>query len=265
MSVYRFFAGVPLNLRRDVWMKTSGMEQIKQKNPSLFIDLLRSPHQEEIVEIVKIDVPRTFPENIYFEVHQNKLFNILVAYAHHNPAIGYCQGLNFIAGLILIVTKDEEDTFWLLKHLVENVASLYHTNSMYGLQRDIHVISELVRLREPLINEKVNELGIPWAVILTKWLICLFSEVLPVETVLRIWDVMFAEGYKIIFRVSLAVISTLKQDIMECMDISIIADLFRNLAKDPRFLDCHTFMQSMFQIKLSRKDIVALRRNFKTE
>lgn len=278
-----FLEGVPLNLRRDVWMKTSGMERIKEKNPSLFIDLLRSPHEADIVEIVKIDVPRTFPENIYFEVHQNKLFNVLVAFAHHNPAIGYCQGLNFIAGLILIVTKDEEDTFWLLKHLVENVASLYHTNTMYvqvhpwtwtdealntfryGLQRDIHVLSELVRLREPLINEKVNELGIPWAVILTKWLICLYSEVLPTETVLRVWDVMFAEGFKIIFRCALAVISTLKEDIMECMDISIVADLFRNLAKDPRFLDCHTFMQSMFKIKLSRAEIVALRRNYKKE
>lgn len=39
--------------------------------------------------------------------------------------------------------------------------------------------------------------GLPCAVISTKWLICLFAEVLPTETVLRIWDCVFNEGYKV--------------------------------------------------------------------
>lgn len=162
-------------------MRISGSQRLLENNPNLYSDVLKSPYQADIVEIIKIDIPRTFPENIYFNIHKNEFFNVLVAFAHQNTSVGYCQGLNYIAGLILIVTKDELSTFWLLKHLVENVAHQYHTKTMLGLQRDIHVISELVKLREPLINEKINELGFPWAVILTKWLICLFSEVLPVE------------------------------------------------------------------------------------
>lgn len=39
--------------------------------------------------------------------------------------------------------------------------------------------------------------GLPYAVIASKWFICIFAEVLPVETVLRIWDCVFAEGYKV--------------------------------------------------------------------
>lgn len=256
-------SGVPLNLRKDVWMFISGCQRALEQNATLYSDLLRAQYQAEIVEVVKIDIPRTFPENIYFEVHKNELFNVLVAFAHQNSEVGYCQGLNYIAGLILIVTKDEHTTFWLLKHLVENVASEYHTRTMFGLQRDIHVISEIVRLREPLINEKINEIGLPWAVILTKWLICLFSEVLPVETVLRIWDVMFAEGYKIIFRAAFAIILLLKDDIMKANDISELADLFRNVSHDPRMLDCHSFMEFMFKIKLRRVDIDVLRKNYR--
>jgi len=42
--------------------------------------------------------------------------------------------------------------------------------------------------------------GLPYPVIASKWFICIFAEVLPVETVLRIWDCVFAEGYKIVFR-----------------------------------------------------------------
>jgi len=255
--------GVPLSMRLGVWMKVSRAEKSYNTNPNVYNIALNTQYQKEIVEIIKIDIPRTFPENIYFDVHKNELFNVLVAFAHQNPEVGYCQGLNYIAGLILIVTKNEPSTFWLLKHLVENVAPEYHTRTMFGLQRDIYVITELVRRREPLINEKVNELGIPWAVILTKWLICLFAEVLPVETVLRVWDVMFAEGYKIIFRAALAIIFTLKKDIMEANDLTVLAELFRNCAKDPRMLDCHAFLESMFKIKLKRRDIDVLRKNYK--
>lgn len=133
----------------------------------------------------------------------------------------------------------------------------------FGLQRDIHVITEIVRAREPLVDEKMNELGFPWTVILSKWLICLFAEFLPVETVLRVWDVMFAEGYKIIFRAALAIIFTLKEDIMNAQDMTVLSEVFRNCAKDPRILDCHAFLERMFKIKLKRRDIDVLRKNYK--
>lgn len=255
--------GIPLSLRNSVWMSVSGSQRSMDQSPTLYSDLLRSQYQAEIVETIKIDIPRTFPENIYFEIHKNELFNVLVAFAHQNSAVGYCQGLNYIGGLILIVTKDEHVTFWLLKHLVERVASEYHTKNMSGLQLDIHVIGELIKLREPLIDEKINEVGLPWAVILTKWLICLYAETLPVETVLRIWDVMFAEGYKIIFRVALAIVLILKEDIMKATDISELAELFRNVNKHPRMLDCHSFLEFMFKIKLKRRDIDVLRNNYR--
>lgn len=255
--------GVPLSFRKDVWLMVSGAHRAMDHNSSFYSDILKSQYQKEIVEVIKIDIPRTFPENIYFEVHVNEFFNVLVAFSHQNSAIGYCQGLNYIAGLILIVTKDEHATFWLLKHLVENVADQYHTKDMFGLQRDIHVITEMIKIREPLINEKINEVGLPWAVILTKWLICLFCETLPIECVLRVWDVMFAEGYKIIFRTALAIILLLKDDIRMAMDITELAELFRNINKNPKMLNCHSFVDFMMSIKLRRRDIDVLRNNYR--
>lgn len=39
---------------------------------------------------------RTFPDNILFKSKaepgmQMALFNVLLAYGHHNPTVGYCQ------------------------------------------------------------------------------------------------------------------------------------------------------------------------------
>lgn len=260
-----FVVGIPLTMRCKVWMQTSGSQQLSERNPNYYSDLLKTQYPAEFVEVIKMDIPRTFPDNIYFDIHKSELFNVLIAFAQQNSEIGYCQGLNYIAGMMLIVTKDEETTFWLLKHLIENVASEYHTKTMLGLQRDIYVISELVKLKEPLINEKINELGLPWAVILTKWLICCFAEVLPVETVLRIWDVMFAEGYKIIFRTALAIIFVLKDEIMKTNDINDLAELFRNLNKNPLLIDCHSFVEFMFKIKITRRQIENLRVTYRRD
>lgn len=43
-----------------------------------------------------VDLHRTFPDNIHFRKSadpclQKALFNVLVAYGHHNKAVGYCQ------------------------------------------------------------------------------------------------------------------------------------------------------------------------------
>ena len=39
------------------------------------------------------------------------LINILKSYAFFNPEVEYCQGMNFIAGYLYLVFKDEETSF----------------------------------------------------------------------------------------------------------------------------------------------------------
>lgn len=71
--------------------------------------------------MIKIDISRTFPETEKFDdSHQNKLLRILSAYSNFNLDVGYCQGMNFIAGLLLLVSgSNEEETFWMFVQLME--------------------------------------------------------------------------------------------------------------------------------------------------
>lgn len=46
-----------------------------------------------------LDMNRTFPDNVKFRKNadpclQHTLYNVLVAYGHHNTAVGYCQVCN---------------------------------------------------------------------------------------------------------------------------------------------------------------------------
>lgn len=82
-------------------MTISEAEKWKDQCPDLYHKILDGPFEKELVDLVKTDLPRTFPDNIYFTKeanHQTHLFNILIAYAHNNRVVGYCQGLNYIAG-----------------------------------------------------------------------------------------------------------------------------------------------------------------------
>lgn len=55
------------------------------------------------------------------------------------------QGMNYIAAVLLLVTKNEETVFWLLKVLVEQQLPDYYSPTMHGVITDIDVLAELVR------------------------------------------------------------------------------------------------------------------------
>jgi hypothetical protein len=99
---------------------------------------------------IATDIPRTFPTNIFFRGKDPKsleqpLFNVLLAFANHNSRIGYCQGMNFVAGMLLLVTKDEDKSFWLLKTLLEDILPDYYSPNLPGLMTDVKVFTQLIR------------------------------------------------------------------------------------------------------------------------
>ena len=77
---------------------------------------------------IEVDIPRTFPKHPYFRYKstKDKLFRVLKAYSNHNPTIGYIQGLNFIAALLLF-HFNEEMCFWCLLLFVD----VYNTPQYY--------------------------------------------------------------------------------------------------------------------------------------
>ena len=62
------------------------------------------------VDIIK-DLDRTFPKNPLFSQQgtgQRKLFEVLNATSAHSKEIGYVQGMNFVAGVLVQFLTSEE-------------------------------------------------------------------------------------------------------------------------------------------------------------
>nr|XP_023029051.1 growth hormone-regulated TBC protein 1-like [Leptinotarsa decemlineata]XP_023029052.1 growth hormone-regulated TBC protein 1-like [Leptinotarsa decemlineata]XP_023029053.1 growth hormone-regulated TBC protein 1-like [Leptinotarsa decemlineata] len=237
--------GIPSDRRTSVWMHISGADNLKRSSKLTYNELKMKINNQNIIDTIQIDLPRTFPDNIYFSTHEylpKMLYYVLATFAHQNKEVGYCQGLNYIAGLLLLATKDEEASFWLLKVLVEQILPQYYIVTMTGLLTDLDVLDELVRKYEPVVHRHIHNIGMPWAMGTTKWFICLFSEVLPTETVFRIWDCLFLEGSKIIFRVALTLIRLHKENILLTSELGELITCFKDMRNHQSVINCHQFM-----------------------
>ena len=93
--------GIPAPVRGVVWQLIS-----KSKDPELeatFRSLLRRSSPFE--KIIQRDLSRTFPSHEYFQPDgpgQKSLFHVLKAYSLYDPDVGYCQGVSFVVGALLL-------------------------------------------------------------------------------------------------------------------------------------------------------------------
>src|SRR5690606_8615560 len=143
------------------------------------------------------------------------LRRVLVAFAIYVPKIGYCQSLNFIAGLLLLFLP-EEKTFWMLYIITHQLLPGTHDTRL-GSEIDQGVLMLCGRACLPAIWAKVgasldgsltHEVGVtlpPITLSTVSWFMNAYVTPLPIETALRIWDAWFYAGSKALFRVALAV------------------------------------------------------------
>lgn len=120
------------------------------------------------------------------------LRRVLLAHALHQPQVGYCQGLNFIAA-ILLLHGDEATAFVLLCRLCGELLPGYHSPAMPGLHAGQDVLMEALRLCLPTCHARLAQAQVPVREHSTHWLLCLYINVLPLASAMRLWDLLFAE------------------------------------------------------------------------
>jgi hypothetical protein len=96
-----------------LWEKQLGIEEEIVKSYSKYLELGR--RNQFIVKEIAKDIHRTFSQHPYFNdknygfIGQTALHQVLIAYSEYNPKVEYCQGMNFVAGFILLINGGQED------------------------------------------------------------------------------------------------------------------------------------------------------------
>ncbi len=101
----------------------------------------------------------------------------------------------------------------------------------------------LIRSKFPAVHKHVESFGMPWALVCSKWFVCLYSDVLPIETTLRVWDCLFYEGSKILLRVALALVALNEKEILATTEFADLANKFQSCTISEETTFCHEFIE----------------------
>nr|XP_009924793.1 PREDICTED: TBC1 domain family member 2A isoform X2 [Haliaeetus albicilla] len=148
-----------------------------------------------------------------------KLRRVLLAFSWHNPAIGYCQGLNRLAAVALLVLEDEESAFWCLVHIVENLMPAdYYSDTLITSQVDQRVFKDFLSEKLPRLMAHFEQYRIDVSLITFNWFLVAFVDSLVSDILLRVWDAFLYEGTKVIFRYALAIFKYNEEEILRIHD-----------------------------------------------
>ncbi|XP_065059240.1 TBC1 domain family member 1-like isoform X1 [Rhopilema esculentum] len=230
-------SGVPKYRRGEVWKFLAQQHAIRapkkdedQRNSKSYEELLEQPttHQHAIL----IDIGRTFPSHAYFNVSlgagQIGLFNTLKSYSLLDDEVGYCQGLSFVAGLLLM-HMSEKEAFDLFKYVMFNIGirSQYKPD-MNAVQQQLYQLSRLLHDVHPNIYEHFNTHDVTPTLYAAPWFLTLFASHYPIGFVVRVMDLLFLQGLEVVFKIGLGLFANSCTDILECDGFETIIDYMKN-------------------------------------
>ncbi|KAL6448780.1 hypothetical protein ACFW04_000517 [Cataglyphis niger] len=250
MLLHAIKQGVPKGKRGEVWQFLA--EQFCLKQPP--IDTQDFPNYNTPYELllkqltsqqhaILIDLGRTFPSHPYFSSPlgpgQLALFNLLKAYSLLDHEVGYCQGLSFVAG-VLLLHMAEDQAFFLLRHLMfrRGLRKLYLPD-MAALQLHLYQLSRLLHDRLPTIYNHFDKHEVSPTLYAAPWLLTLFASQFPLGFVTRVFDLLFLENSEVLFRVSVALLEEHQDQLLCCESFEEIMEYLKTRvpAMDKQSLD----------------------------
>ncbi|XP_042241893.1 TBC1 domain family member 1-like [Homarus americanus] len=229
--------GVPKSVRGEAWQLL--VKQYLARNPKLEPQILsyNVAYESMIKELtsqhhaILIDLGRTFPTHPYFMQTlgpgQLALFNVLKAYSLLDKDVGYCQGLSFVGG-VLLLHVEEEAAYNLLKHLMYVMGCRrQYRPDLIGLQVQMYQLSRLLhdQLRQLYDHFEVHE--VTPQLFAAPWFLTLFASQFPLSFVSRVFDLLFMEGMEAVFRVALVLLRTHEEALLACDSFEQIMDYMK--------------------------------------
>ncbi|KAF8927579.1 GTPase-activating protein [Dissophora ornata] len=245
--------GVPAALRGLIWQLLA-----KSKDAQLeasYAELLKSTssHEKQITR----DMSRTFPNHEYFQAEglgQESLFNVVKAYSLYDKEVGYCQGLSFVVGPLLLNMPDEE-AFCVLVRLMNTYDMRGHfTPDMNMLQLRLYQYEQLMEETVPLVYKHFQNQGIQSTMYASQWFMTLFAYKFPLDLVFRIYDILFVEGVESLFRFAIALLKANHDKILN-HDFDKLIELLKNGLFEPYKNNPSLFVQDAYSVKVTPKKL----------
>ena len=123
----------------------------------------------------------------------SKLKNILICYSIRNTSIGYCQGMNFIVGRLLLIMDNEEQVFWIFIQIIEKILPIIFYSDLAGIIIETTIIDTFISFYlSDFYNYLVhNSFKLSLNNFIHKWMVSLYTQGLSPEMAYTFLDFFF--------------------------------------------------------------------------
>ncbi|XP_006832134.1 PREDICTED: TBC1 domain family member 4-like [Chrysochloris asiatica] len=254
--------GVPKSRRGEIWQFLALQYRLRHRLPSKqqppdtsYKELLKQLTAQQ--HAILVDLGRTFPTHPYFSVQlgagQLSLFNLLKAYSLLDKEVGYCQGISFVAG-VLLLHMSEEQAFEMLKFLMYDLGfRKQYRPDMMSLQIQMYQLSRLLHDYHRELYNHLEENEISPSLYAAPWFLTLFASQFPLGFVARVFDIIFLQGTEVIFKTALSLLSNQEALIMECESFENIVEFLKNNLPDMNTSEMEKIITQVFEMDISKQ------------
>ncbi|OAQ86829.1 GTPase activating protein [Purpureocillium lilacinum] len=217
--------GIPPPLRGVVWQSMSGArDSVLEEQYERFCGE-SSPYEP----LIGKDLGRSFPGVDMFRDSegdgQRMLGRVLKSFSLYDTKIGYCQGLAFLVGPLLMHMPDKQ-AFCVLVRLMERYdLRACFLPDLSGLHVRIYQFRQLLRQSLPTLSAHLDELQVETAYV-SQWFLSFFAVTCPLPMLFRIYDVIFAEGAsETLMRVALSLMRKNEERLLACTELEDVMQL----------------------------------------
>ncbi|XP_060935117.1 ecotropic viral integration site 5 ortholog [Limanda limanda] len=201
--------GIPASLRAKCWPLLSAATDRMKQNKNLYKVLDSQSALQSWVDVIERDLDRQFPFHEMFlckDGHgQQGLFRVLKAFTQFQPEEGYCQAQGPVAA-VLLMNMPAEEAFWCLVQISEQYLPGYYSPLLEGVLFDAGMLTWVLRRTCPAAHKHLQHHEVEPLMYATDWLMCLFTRHLPFNTLLRVWDLFFCYGVRVLLQVAVVLV-----------------------------------------------------------
>lgn len=192
--------GIPKEIRGMVWQIICDSNSMKLKEFFINTKDIKSNFEK----LIRRDLARTsFIKNNAVKEKIDDLFNIIKTYSLYDEEVGYTQGMAFIT-VPLLMNMESDEAFCMLVRLMFTYGFReFYLPDMPGLHLRIYQFDRLIEDTLPELHLHLKNQKIKSSMYAIQWFLTLFAYKFPLDMVLRIYDVVVAEGLESILKFAL--------------------------------------------------------------
>ena len=216
-----------------------------------------------VCDEISRDINRTFYTTKFVEGNGKKmLFNILKALAFIRPEIGYCQGMNFIAGALINLIDNEEKCFWIFLSFIDNFEmNFLYLKNMPDYSIRVYQLKFYIREYFPDLALHFKKNQINPDIFFSKWILTIFSNYLSFDILYNVWDVFILDKWKALFKFCLMILNSMKDKLIN-MDLITFSKFIKDNKNNSSLINFEEFSKHYKDYKITNRQLNELREDF---